>query len=103
MSENTLCPATMCPYLGLTQGSPWTGDESAACESACDWNHGGSCLAGREHDMDVWGIEGPMPPRDMWPSCQYESECQWQAQRDGPCAPRAMLMMGLSVEQVQLG
>jgi len=96
--RDTMCPATMCPYLGLVDGSPWTGDEEGDCEDSCGWWHGSRCIAGNEHDAPLWGVEGPLPPEDMWPACPHADECQWQEQREGPCAPRHMLMMGETIE-----
>lgn len=100
--DETACPATMCPYLGLTDGSPWTGSQQDECETSCAWWRDGHCLAGTEHDMPVMGVEGPVPPRNQWPSCPYEDSCQWQAQREGSCAPRMMLMFGQTIEETTL-
>lgn len=92
----------MCPYLGLTDGSVWTGEKQDECEDSCGWWQDGYCLAGAEHDLPVVGVEGPIPPEDMWPECPYSDDCQWQEQRNGPCAPRAMLMLGQTIDDTTM-
>ena len=72
------------------------------CEPECGWWDGGFCIAGREHDMDASSVHGPLPPESDWPECPYADECQWQKQRDGPCAPRMQLILGKSVEGVMM-
>lgn len=99
--EKVACPATMCPYLKATQGSPWTGDVDSDCEPGpCGWHRGGRCIAGDEFHLITEGLVGPIPPEDMWPACPHADACKWQDQTNGPCGPRYALMMGLSVEEV---
>lgn len=94
--EQTVCPATTCPYLGVTDGSQWTGRQDGACHDDCGW-HDDGCLAVNDlvvalvedADSDVTTLQN-----DEWPACGHSADCQWQAQLDDgvPCPPRLAVM-----------
>lgn len=94
-NNETVCAATICPYLGVNDGSVWTGARDDPCETSCGWWQDGGCIAAtdlafdilRSYDGDVDEIERMDPP-----PCQYEDNCQWQQQCDGTCPPRLAVM-----------
>lgn len=96
-----MCPATMCPYLGLAEGSPISGDRQTECEESCGWFNGGACIAPR--DLAAAWVEeyGPEEVREA-PECEFSDSCQWQAQAEGLCPPRLAITLGAEPEDTRL-
>lgn len=100
-SNPMICPATMCPYMGVSDGSPWTGEVEGDCHTDCGWWDGEYCIAGGDlvgeileradlTDEEIESLTDERPP-----PCHWEERCQWEQQAgDLPCPPRLALMTG---------
>lgn len=75
-------------------GSPWTGEKGADCESECGWYGDGSCVVVGELISEFADeLDGDLEDHE-WPACSVEDQCKWQSQLgdDIPCPPRLALM-----------
>lgn len=93
--------------MGAHEGSPWTGEQDADCETDCGWHDDtiGCIVPGdlsgmllREADVDP---QDPEFTNEM-PDCRHAESCQWQQQGgDTPCPPRLAVMLDLDPTMCQ--
>lgn len=103
-ADSPVCPATMCPLMGAQEeGSPWTGERDADCESDCGWYRDDSCIVAGDlvgMILEDYPEDEQLPDVDDCVDCVHADSCKWQQQMgDTPCPPRLAVALNQDPER----